>query len=193
MSRRITLVKHARPHKDDRVDAHRWSLSPQGQADAEALARRLLERGQPYHGLFSSTEPKAAETAAILGQILSLTPQLHPGLEEHDRSNVPLMKTAEFVSAIELFFRRPHQLVLGRETGRQALRRFEAAVDALLDLAPGGNLIIVSHGTVIALWIAQYCQLDGYGVWRQMGLPSYVTLDWPSCDLVERVDQLSTA
>lgn len=190
MSRRLTFVKHARPHKEERLDSHQWSLSDEGRADARRLAERLQQSGLTYHAVFTSAEPKAAETAAILAECFGLTPKTVTGLEEHDRSNVPLMKTAEFVSSIELFFRKPTQLVLGRETARQALRRFESAVDQLLEQHPQGNLLVVSHGTVLALWLANYCQLDGYRVWREMGLPSYVTLEWPACELLERVDRL---
>jgi broad specificity phosphatase PhoE len=186
----LTLIKHARPEKVEGVDSHAWVLSPQGRADAQRLAERLKSSPTTYHAILSSDEPKAAQTAQILADNLSLPLHFSEGLHEHDRSNVPLMRTPEFVSAIANFFRKPTQLVLGNETARQALKRFEKSVDHANEQYPEGNLLIVSHGTVLALWLEAYCQLDGYTVWRQMGLPSYVSMTWPGCDVVERLDSL---
>jgi broad specificity phosphatase PhoE len=188
MARTLTLVKHARPEKLEGVDSHEWPLSAQGKADTAKLASLLQSR--TYAAVITSSEPKAAETGDLLAAALSLTATRNPGLNEHDRSNVPLMKTPEFVSAIANFFRRPTQLVLGNETARQALKRFELAMDDVLAKHPTGDLLIVSHGTVLALWIAQYAQTDPYETWRKMGLPSYVHLDWPSCEILDRKDQI---
>lgn len=188
MSRTLTLVKHARPEKLDGVDSHEWPLSPQGRDDVRRLVAQLA--GNKYAAVISSPEPKAAETAALLSEAFSLDFSTHEGLAEHDRSNVPLMKTPEFVSAIANFFSKPAQLVLGKETAKHALKRFEQAMDATLAAHPEGDLLIVSHGTVLALWLGTYAQIDPYQTWRQMGLPSYVKLSWPACDIVDRKDQI---
>ena len=190
MIRTLTFVKHARPEKVDSVDSHEWVLSPLGIADAQKLATHFQSSPLPYIAIVSSDEPKASQTAQILATTLALPLSFKEGLHEHDRSNVPLMKTPEFVSAVANFFRKPTQLVLGNETARQALKRFEKSVDAAIEDHPEGNLLIVSHGTVLALWLETYCQLDGYTVWRQMGLPSYVSMTWPACDLTDRRDSL---
>lgn len=188
MPRTLTFVKHARPEKVEGVDSHEWVLSPQGIADAQKLADHFRSMASKYRAIISSDEPKAAQTAQILGTTLALPVEFKDGLHEHDRSNVPLMKTPEFVSAIANFFRKPTQLVLGNETAKHALKRFEKAVDAAIEAHPEGDLLIVSHGTVLALWLETYCRLDGYTVWRQMGLPSYVSMTWPDCDLIDRRD-----
>lgn len=190
MPRTVTLIKHARPEKVAGIDSHGWPLSAEGRNDARRLGERLAAAAVPYSAVLTSREPKAAETAEIVAGVLGIPCHSHDGLEEHDRSNVPLMKTAEFVSAIELFFRKPQQLVLGNETARQALRRFETAIDRALEAHPDGNVIVVSHGTVLALWLSHYCHLQGYEVWRQMGLPSFVSVTWPDCEIVARQDQV---
>lgn len=208
MSRLLTFVKHARPEKLDQVDSHHWPLSAQGREDTRALAGILKqaasgggERAARYVAVASSEEPKALETAQILSGELGLPLEVSAGLGEHDRSNVPMMRTPEFVSAMADLFKRPDQLVLGRESARHALKRFERAVYEVLDLYPAtpadaagdgscGDLLIVSHGTVLALWVSAWCELDGYTTWRQMGLPSYVSVMWPECRIVGRRDSL---
>lgn len=202
MPRLLTLVKHARPEKLDHVDSHHWPLSPQGRDDSHRLAQALAIKAQApsrYVAVATSEEPKAKETASILAEQLKLPLEVLSGLGEHDRSNVPMMRTPEFVSAIANFFKRPDQLVLGRESGRQALKRFEKSVYDLIDRHPPtpnettseGDLLIVSHGTVLALWLSAWCELDGYDTWRKMGLPSYVSVSWPDCRIVDRKDLLT--
>lgn len=195
MSRKLTFVKHSRPEKQEGVDSHQWPLSAQGRADTERLAGLL--KGARYQAAVTSDEPKASETAHLLAEVLGVRLAVSEGLREHDRSNVPMMKTPEFVSAIANFFRRPNQLVLGAETAKAACKRFERAVNGVLDENPEPgdaeaprDLLIVTHGTVLALWLETYCDLDGYTAWRQLGLPSFVTVSWPDCAIVRRVDQL---
>ena len=64
---------------------------------------------------------------------------------------MPQLRSAEFISLIELLFRRPNDLVLGKETAVAALSRFRSALDEVLAEHPEGNVAVVSHGTVIAL------------------------------------------
>lgn len=195
MLRTLLFVKHARPEKLEGVDSHEWPLSEEGRAATLRLAGHLqsasiLPHGRRFTMVVSSTEPKAKQTAAILAEQLELPHQTIIGLGEHARSTVPMMKTPEFVSAIANFFKRPNNLVLGEETARQALRRFEKSVDEALASDPAGDVIVVSHGTVIALWLEAYCQQDPFMIWRQMGLPSYAGVNWPVCDLTHRKDQI---
>lgn len=195
MLRTVLLVKHAKPEKLEGVDSHQWPLCQEGRDATQSLASKLLSApplpaGSKFSRVACSTEPKARETAQILATALSLPLTEIPGLGEHARSTVPLMKTPEFVSAIANFFKRPTQLVLGEETARQALRRFEKAVDEALDQTPDGNVIVVTHGTVLALWLEHYARLDPFLVWRQMGLPSYAAVTWPDCDITHRLDRI---
>ena len=68
------------------------------------------------------------ETAEEVGKRLGVRVETAAGLAEHDRSNVPHMRSGEFISHVELFFRRPRELVLGNETAEQTAERFEAPV-----------------------------------------------------------------
>jgi broad specificity phosphatase PhoE len=140
--------------------------------------------------IVSSEEPKASETARLVAERLSIPWHTALGLHEHDRSNVPHLRSGEFISMMELFFRKPGESVLGRETADQARRRFDEAVRRVLDEHPAENVAVVSHGTVIAL------MLDGKGIrtpfqaWRGMGLPSYAAFSLPDWELSETVDRI---
>ena len=94
-----------------------------------------------------------------------------PGLHEHERSGVPHLPGREFISLMELLFRRPGERVLGAESADEAAGRFERALEDVMASFGGegrrltkavraatgaapSNLAVVSHGTVIALLLA---------------------------------------
>src|SRR5207249_11175982 len=132
----------------------RWRLSEKGKESCGALAEALREHAPAV--MVASEEPKALETAQMLGERLALPVQTSPDLHEHDRSNVPHMRSGEFISHMEVFFRKRDERVLGRETAREADDRFAAAVDDVLAEHPHGNVAIVEHGTEIALILCKH-------------------------------------
>jgi broad specificity phosphatase PhoE len=185
---KLILIKHAAPLVEPLVPSADWSLSDAGRAACDLLAQRVAPHAP--RRIISSTEPKATETAERLSRALDLPYAMAAGLHEHDRSNVPHLRSAEFISLVEVFFRRPKELVLGNETALDALDRFADAVERLI---PGDEpLAIVAHGTVISLLLEDRCGLDPFTTWRAMGLPSFVALE-ASGDMwkvLERVDRL---
>src|SRR5690606_3350065 len=103
-----------------------------------------------------------------------------PDLHEHDRSNVPMMRTREFISAVAQFFADPEQLTLGLETARQAGDRITQAIEQQVERHPRQNLAIVSHGTVLALFAAARVDEPPFQLWRNLGLPSLLVFEIPS-------------
>lgn len=171
----LIFIKHARPTIDPTKPPELWSLSDEGRAAAGVLAQSLREHRAAR--LFHSDEVKAIETAQILAEAWNVPAELRPDLHEHDRSNVPHMRSGEFISHIELFFRKPNELVLGEETADDCLARFSRAVEAIESDCPEGNLAIVTHGTVLALYLACHGAGKPFDLWRKMPLPSHVILD----------------
>jgi broad specificity phosphatase PhoE len=179
----LILIKHAKPLVDPAKSSELWKLSDEGRAQAKSLAKLIAEH-RPAK-LFSSEEPKAIETAEIVSRELNVPRETAPDLHEHDRRNVPHMRSGEFISHVELFFRRPNELLLGKESAQQALARFERAVENVVSKHPSESLAVVSHGTVIALFIEKHSDRNGFAVWREMSLPSFAVFDLPEMRLVE--------
>jgi broad specificity phosphatase PhoE len=183
--RKLILIKHASPQVEADLPPERWPLSEEGRARCEALARQVAALEPTV--VVSSEEMKASETARIVAERLGVPHHAAPDLHEHDRSNVPQLRSAEFISMMELLFRRPNELVLGTETAVAALSRFRSAVDEVLAEHAEGNVAVVSHGTVIALLLEKIdSRRRGFDVWRAMKLPSFAVLSVPQLAL-ERV------
>ena len=66
------------------------------------------------------------------------------------------------------------------------LARFTAAVDRITD-EDSGDVVIVSHGTVISLFVGARADVNAAELWATLGLPSYVALELPSHRIIEIV------
>lgn len=185
---KLILIKHASPLKDENRPSHEWRLSDAGRE----AARKLADRVRPHYParVITSHEPKAIETGAIIAETLGIPSEQASGLQEHGRSNVPMMRTREFISAVAQFFAEPDRLVLGDETADAAKARFSAAITDVTRRYSDDDLAIVTHGTVLALHAADYVDEPPFQLWRNLGLPSMLVFDQPSMRLIDRVDRV---
>jgi broad specificity phosphatase PhoE len=183
----LILVKHAQPILDPAVPPKDWQLSPEGENQAERLAR-VLAPFMPFT-LASSREKKARRTAEIAGGTLGLQVHTVEGLHEFDRPALPLMSAVEHERLNTAIFDDLSRVMIGRESGAQALARFTAGVHAALDtLAGSRTLVAVTHGTVISLFVAAHNAIDPRQLWKRLQCPSFVALALPGFRLVRVED-----
>jgi broad specificity phosphatase PhoE len=185
----LILIKHSLPALDPAAPAPEWCLSEEGRRRAELLARRL--EGLAPAVIASSPEPKAIATASLLGAHHHLPVQVVGDLREHERRRTAYLGDQAFQDAVIAALRHPDELVLGEETTGAARHRFTAAVTGLLTTTPPERtLALVTHGTVLALYVAAATGVDVVALWRRLGLPSYVVLSRPYLALIEIVDTI---
>jgi len=84
---KLVLIKHSLPEIQPDLPARRWRLSEEGRRRCRPLADRLV--AHVPERIFTSREPKAMETAALVGSRLGLPVEPRDGLHEHDRETVP--------------------------------------------------------------------------------------------------------
>ncbi|MBC8106157.1 MAG: histidine phosphatase family protein [Anaerolineae bacterium] len=150
----------------------------------------FINRARAFDIVFTSNEPKATETGQIIAAESDRAMKVVDDLHEHDRSNVPVMPTREFISSVAQFFREHDRLVLGRETARDAKARIARAIEKLIRESDGKNIAIVTHGTVLSLFAADVLSEDPFQLWRRMGLPSYIAMDWKKREVIRIVDRI---
>lgn len=178
----LILIKHSQPEIVETLPARGWHLSEEGKVRAERLANRLISY-QP-ESLFSSVEPKAIETAHILGAGLDLKVSVFEDLHEHDRSTAPYLSKDQFENSVREFFLNPYLLVFGNETADQSHHRFSKAVHSILESNRNKTIAIVSHGTVISLFVSRLSGVSDFSLWKELGLPSFLVLDMNSNTLL---------
>src|SRR5690606_29088857 len=146
------------PEIDPSRPSHLWPLSTEGKRRCVTLAEEL--RPHAPTRLVTSTEPKAQETGHIIAECLGLPVTSAPGLEEHKRSQSGFIDQATFKQMIAHLLTKPDTLVFGDETGHQAQHRYTQTVIHLNQTYPQDTLALVSHGTIITLFVAAFNQVD---------------------------------
>ena len=186
VKRKLVLVRHSLPEIVPSLPASQWRLSEEGRLRCEKLAERLALYEPAI--VVTSLEPKAAETGQIAADILGVPFKTASGLHEHQRPRAGLFRTREqFEARVARLFERPGELILGNETADQAHARFATAIAAVVGQHPAGNLVVVTHGTVLTLFVTRIVGLDPVPFWKRLGLPCFVVLLLPDLDLLKVV------
>ncbi len=128
-------------------------LSPLGRRQAQALRDRLVTEAMPIDALWSSTMPRALETAQIIGAGIGLDPRTHAELVEHrpgdEADGVPF---AEFGDRFGLFDLRdePHRPIApGGESLAGFHHRAGAALAEVIAAHVGKTVLVSCHGGVV--------------------------------------------
>lgn len=177
----LILVKHALPQIDPTVPANQWRLSEEGQHCSQALAQRLAQYRLDL--IFSSVEPKAIETAHIVATALEKSIEAVEGLHEHDRNSVGFLEKKKFEASVAQFFNQPGLLTFGNETANQAHHRFSRAVMGIIEKYADKNIALITHGTVLTLFVSRLVGVEPFAFWKDLGLPSWVVLSHPDLGL----------
>jgi broad specificity phosphatase PhoE len=172
------------PQVDVEIPAHQWRLRPEGVAGANSVAERLRSAHYRPTKIVASLEPKATETGSIIAKRLRLPFATVEGLHEHDRRATGFLSTAVFAARMRDLFAYPDAIVFGNESASSALTRFAKTVDQVVS-EETGDVVIVSHGTVMSLFVASRARVDASELWAVLGLPSYVSLELPNHRIVE--------
>jgi broad specificity phosphatase PhoE len=184
MTKYLILVKHSVPEIQTDRPANTWRLSQEGRIRAHKLAEELKNLAPEV--LVSSHEPKAIETGEIVASQLQLAVQILPDLYEHDRSHVPYLSQEAFQTSMRDFFENPDQLMFGGETADQAHTRFYKAIHSILIEHKDRTVAVVTHGTVISLFVSRLTGSPALDLWNRLGLPSFVAMELGSSTVIVR-------
>ena len=166
---KLILIKHGHPVIDPTGPRSEWALSAEGRAAASRLAHKLLPLAPER--LFCSPEPKAFNTAQVMGEVLGLTPEPDAGLGEQRADRNAFGTPAAFEASVAQMFAEPDRLVLGEETGRAAADRIEAAMARITEGQQGARAV-VAHGRILTLWLMRRFGVEPMPFWRRLGLAS---------------------
>ena len=187
---KLLLVRHSETRVDPDIPADQWRLTEDGRARCGPMAEQL--RSHSIRRVVASREPKAVETAELVGRHLGLDVDVIDGLHEQDRTGVPFYDdVATFRARVAKLFEHPDQVVLGNKTANDALNRFVRALDEVVTSYPPEKVSIVTHATVMSLYIASRTKVDGYSYWKRLGMPAFAVLSLPNLRLIETVESMA--
>ena len=190
--RTLILVRHSESKVQANLPPQEWRLTSRGRRLCLPLASKVATHSPNL--ILTSKEVKAQTTGKILAELLALNCQTAPGLHEHLREKGEILDLDAWFIRISDFFQNPNRLVFGLETANQAKERFITAIHAVMEQHQGGNVTVVTHGTVMSLYYQELTGKDPYEFWRQLGLPGFYTVSWPEgevlsveMDIVEKI------
>lgn len=137
-------------------------LTERGHQQVQAVARRLQEEAHPVEAIYSSPLKRALTTAQGIGAVFGLEPQVRDGLQEMH------LGALEGVSATELAAGTPRNIdepYPGGESARAFVERIMGTLYGIVAAHPGGTIVVVSHGGVIATALSFWAEGHG-GAWR---------------------------
>ena len=135
-------------------------LSELGRVQAQRLAERLKKEHINVDRLISSTLGRAIETAEYIAPAIECKLETEPGLQEIDLGNWEGLRCDQISDNFPKHSNEYHQKWWTfkdhqGESWHEALERFSSTVAQLVDNSSDKNLMLVSHGGVIRLFVAK--------------------------------------
>ncbi|MEL7516170.1 MAG: histidine phosphatase family protein [Pseudomonadota bacterium] len=181
---RLIFITHADVAIDPAVPVPDWSLSEIGRARHRAFSDNPILDG--VETIYSSTERKAIEGAAILAEARRVPRHEFEALHENDRSATGYLPKAKFEAVADAFFERPEESVRGWERAIDAQARVVTACRDILSGATG-DVAVVAHGGIGALLV---CDALGVPISRDQDQPptgggNYCVVSYPEWSLIQ--------
>ncbi|KAN0094219.1 phosphoglycerate mutase-like protein [Hyaloscypha variabilis] len=179
---RLVLVQHGKPEVQEDIQHSLWPLSESGRDATASLAEKL--RAFNFNKISSSPELKASGTAEILANKLKLEVEIDKDLAEHARHSMTFLPQAEFQDKIAQLFSNPSKLVLGEETADEAFERFDRALNKALVEADGRDVLVVTHGTVLSIYVSRRLGIDPLSFWRSLATPMAIVISGKEIEII---------
>ena len=184
MQPRLVLVRHGKPEIEEGTASTQWPLSQPGREAAASLANHL--KGFIFGKITSSPELKAIGTAEAIAQKLGLKVEVDDDLSKHKRHSKGFLPLGDFNAQIARLFESPwSELVFGDETANAALERFSRALDRQHASTGVGDVVVVTHGTIMSIYVAHRLGIDPLPLWRSLTTPTAIVISGNEMEVLE--------
>lgn len=159
----LILIRHAETVANVQRRWVGWNDTPlteQGEAQAEAVARRLAAEVTDAIALYTSPLPRARRTAEVIGQALGLEPVPLDGLQEINFGDMDGVTLEEMKAQYPALYERWRDRTdtefawPGGERRSDFFRRVIATCDDILSRHRRGTVLIVAHGGTLRAMLA---------------------------------------
>lgn len=152
MNNTFYFLRHAETEVDKEIPVSYWKLSKEGKRAAYELADQGIF--DDVHMIVASEEPKAIETAEPIAKRLGVELMCVAELGEIQRDSGGFLDKGDFDKAVRFSLTNLDESRREWEKGRDALLRFQGAIDRIDSECEHKNILIVAHGCVVNLYLA---------------------------------------
>ncbi|MHA2141074.1 MAG: histidine phosphatase family protein [Candidatus Thorarchaeota archaeon] len=159
-------MKHGKTAIDRNFPVHDWPLTEEGLRQVEALVSSGIF--DSVDSIFSSTEPKAMQTAQPFADRLGIDIVSFPELRELDRAKGGFLSKAKYQQSVKEILNR-HAVVTGWELRENALSRFQSGIMKIMSKDDFDQALLISHGLVLSMHFADLLGVDDvFSRWQKM-------------------------
>lgn len=186
----LILIRHAPTQPDATISADQWQLTADSQALCSALAIQLTEYN--ITRLITSHEHKAKQTGKYVADTLGSIAISEAGnLHETERKSKTFYNSQDdFREAVVSAMQNPDELLFGDETFSKARQRFSDAIQQIVTQYPDETIGVVSHGRILAMYLATLMSQSPVSIWQQLKMPAYAVLDWEAQTVTKIIYQI---
>ena len=168
----VHLVRHGQSEYNarGRVQGHTNSpLTPQGIDQAKAVGETL--EGRDISAIYTSDLLRAHQTAREIGQMLDIEPRPIEGLREVSLGEWEGKEIEEIRAndphSLEMWYSAPMKACIPGAEPLDVFRdRVLSSFRQLVEAHPRGEIVVVSHGGVLSVIIADVLQMSLNSLWR---------------------------
>jgi broad specificity phosphatase PhoE len=165
----MKFLRHFQTEVDPETPVSEWSLSREGRVDMQKFIR---ERDFDVERVYTSTEPKAVETAEKLAEESGAELVKTDLLREVDRSGEGFVKDHDrYIELVEDY------LTGGEEADWEDQEEARQRFRKLVERAETGSLA-VTHGLLLSLNIVEEREVDPVSFWNDLGFGEVVEQDF---------------
>lgn len=185
--RRLIIIRHGKPDVKPGLPRSDWPLSDSSQLATKSIATKLKTRKFNFKAVTSSPEVKALATAKMIARVLGLESdvKIDSDLAEHKRFSEPFLTNEEFEGKIKELFDKPGELVFGEETADEAFERFERTLEGNMTDRAGEDVLVVTHGTVMAIFVSKKLGVDAWRFWKELEMSMAVVISGEEMEIVK--------
>ncbi|MFJ7982749.1 histidine phosphatase family protein [Lysinibacillus xylanilyticus] len=165
----IYFVRHA--HSHFAADEYNRPLSDKGFEDRDRVTK--LFKNKIIHTIYSSPYNRAVQTVEGIAQEHKLQINTIDSLKERILSTENIL---DFDAAIQQVWSHPNFAFEGGESNAIAMQRAITTLQKIILAHPNDNIVIGTHGNVMALIMQYFDPKYDYSFWKKLSMPDVYQL-----------------
>ncbi len=186
----IIFIRHSKSLVNPDVPIATWALSDEGVDLAKKLKKVLGVKS--IEVIYSSLQPKALETAILATKDLGIPIRTHKDLTESTSFTNKFVNLQQLEENTREYYKNPDLSINNGETSKEAVLRFNTAINEIVRIEKGRKVIgIVSHGSILADFSAQYFDKSAYEIVHKMGQPDIAEFNFEKKEFAKFFGEIS--